>query len=57
MRPAYDFSSRRVYRESSRKRMSRGDVAYWAAVIAFLVIDVALILYLLCASGLIWWIL
>lgn len=37
--------------------MTRGDMTYWAAVIVFLIIDVALIVYLLCASGLIWWIL
>lgn len=37
--------------------MSRGDAAYWASVIVFSLIDVALIVYLLCASGLIWWIL
>ena len=35
--------------------MSAGDVAYWATVMLFLTIDVALIAYLLCASGLIWW--
>lgn len=56
MRLAYDFRNRRVYRGSSRRRMSRGDAAYWAAVVVFSLIDVALIVYLLCASGLIWWI-
>ena len=55
MRPAYDFRNRRVCRPASRRRMSAGDVAYWAAVVVFLTIDVALIAYLLCASGLIWW--
>lgn len=57
MRPAYDFRNRRLYRSTSQRRMSRGDAAYWAAVIGLVVIDVALIVYLLCASGLIWWIL
>lgn len=57
MRPAYDFRNHRLYRATSRRRMMRGDMTYWAAVIVFLIIDVALIVYLLCASGLIWWIL
>lgn len=55
MRLAYDFSNRRLYRGSTRRRITRGDAAYWAAVVVFLTIDVALIIYLLCASGLIWW--
>lgn len=56
MRSAYDFRRHRLYRGSSRRHASRSDVAYWTAVIALTVIDVALIVYLLCASGLIWWI-
>lgn len=56
MRPAYDFRRHQLYRRSSRRHASRADAAYWAAVIVLTVIDVALIVYLLCASGLIWWI-
>ena len=37
--------------------MSRADAVYWATVVVFALVDVALIVYLLCASGLIWWIL
>lgn len=56
MRPAYDFRNHRLYLGSSRRHLSRADAAYWAAVIVLTAIDVALIVYLLCASGLIWWI-
>lgn len=57
MRPAYDFRNHRIYRGYSRRRASRADVAYWSAVIVLATIDVALVIYLLYASGLIWWIL
>lgn len=56
MRPAYDFRSHRVYRGISRKRMSREDAAYWAVVVVLSLIDVSIFIYLLYASGLIWWI-
>lgn len=37
--------------------MSRGDAAYWASVVVISLFDVFIIIYLLYASGLIWWIL
>lgn len=57
MRPAYDFRSHRIYRGTSRRRMSREAAAYWASVVVLSLFDVFIIIYLLYASGLIWWIL
>lgn len=57
MRPAYDFRNHRIYHGTSRRRMSRGDAAYWKVVVVLSLIDVFIFIYLLYASGLIWWIL
>ena len=54
---AYDFRSSRAYRRCVRRRMTRSDAAYWAVVIVMSLIDIAIFIYLLYASGLIWWIL
>ncbi len=56
MRPAYDFRNHRVYRNLSRRRISREDAAYWAVVVVLSLIDISIFIYLLYASGLIWWI-